>query len=356
MRIATVSPGYWPIIGGIEMLVQETSETLAASGLEVEVWTQTTAQSTVTTDLENGVVVRRFPATHSRRYPVSVALARHVRRHARDFDVVHLHNYHAMPASTALLVDRATPLVFSAHFHGGGHTPLARALHVPYQPVGARVLRRADRVIAASRAERSLLHHTFPTLAGKITVVHNGVDVAALAAAEPYPDEPPTVLVLGRLEAYKHVSRAFDAFATLAADTQLIVIGDGAELDRLRTRAAAFRGRVRVLGVIERDAVRRWLRTARVVVNMSNNEAFGVVALEGVSAGAIAVVSNIPAHREVGDLVDPGRIVTVDPDAPLALEEALAKAVEQPNAGPRPTRSWADVARDYLTQYRMVVR
>ena len=68
-----------------------------------------------------------------------------------------------MLASAALLIDRRTPLVFSALYHGSGHTSLARLLHAPYRPIGKRVLQRADRIIAASRAERDLLLHSIPT-------------------------------------------------------------------------------------------------------------------------------------------------------------------------------------------------
>jgi glycosyltransferase involved in cell wall biosynthesis len=355
VRVAVIAPGYWPIVGGIEMLVQETSEALVAGGTDVEVWTQTTAQSVITAHTHNGVLVRRFPATHSRRYPISVSLARYARRNAPNFDVVHVHNYHAMPASTALLIDRSTPLVFSAHYHGGGHTTFARVLHLPYRPVGERILRRADRIIAASRAERDLLVRSIPGLGAKIDVVHNGVDEQLIRAAEPYPNEPPTILVLGRLEAYKHVGRALAAFAALDPPAQMVIVGDGTERQRLQAQAIPFGGRVRILGAVERDAVRRWLRTARVVVNMSNNEAFGVVALEGVCAGATAVVSDIPAHCEVRELVEPGHVVTVDPSAPMALEQALRSALTTPNAHARPTRSWCDVADDYLAHYRAVV-
>ena len=43
-------------------------------------------------------------------------------------------------------------------------------------------------------------------MAGRTQVLPNGVDTAAVRAATPYPDEPPTVLSLGRLEPYKGVA------------------------------------------------------------------------------------------------------------------------------------------------------
>ena len=47
------------------------------------------------------------------------------------------------------------------------------------------------------------------------------------------------------------------------------------------------------------DVLRRWQRTADVVVSLSTRESFGLSLAEGIAAGAAIVASEIPAHREM---------------------------------------------------------
>ncbi len=353
MRLAVVSPGYPPALGGVEMLVKHTSASLAALGVEVEVWTHSGEDCCASAAYDGDVLVRTFPAMGTAQFPISPSLARYVRAHAGTFDILHVHNYHALAAASALLAGREVPVVLSPHFHGGGHSALARALHKPYRQVGRRLLGRADRIIAVSTAEQTLIESSFPSSSRKTVVVHNGADTNAIVAAEPWPDEPSTVLVLGRLAAYKHVDRTLAAFAEIDDPrAQLVVLGDGPERPALAATVRSRGIRARLLGRLQRPDVCRWLRTARVVVTVSEHEAFGIVALEAVAAGAIAVASDIPAHREVREIAPQDRITLVGLRDAGELASALAAAMSIPNQGALPVRSWTEVARDYESLYR----
>lgn len=349
-RVAVVSHRYAPDLGGVETLVEYTSKAMVRSGLEVEVWTQATGLVAPATELSEGVLVRRFPAFGPSAFAASPSLLRYARLAASTFDVLHVHNYHALAATAALAVPRDQPVVLSPHFHGGGHSMTARVLHKPYSLVGRRLVARADQVLAVSEAELGRLTDRFGAAIHSASVVHNGVDLESIASARPWPDEPPTALVLGRLEAYKNVDRTIHAFGDAPASAQLIIIGDGPDRRRLETLAGE---RVRFLGVLSRKDVVRWLRTARAVVSMSDHEAFGVVALEAAAAGSIALVSDIPAHVEVRDLAPAERIVVVPRDA--ALGPVLGAALAAPAGASTAVRSWDDVARDYVRVYRRLV-
>jgi glycosyltransferase involved in cell wall biosynthesis len=355
LRILIVSPGYPPTTGGIEKVVQATSEALVTLGHQVEVAAQQRGEPTVSTEQSNGVVVRRFPATNSRDFPVSASLVRHVRSRAKEFDVIHVHNYHAVAAASALLVARPTPIVFSPHFHGVGNSRLAELAHRPYAAIGRRLVTRADHIVAVSDAERALFVERFPHASDLTSVVHNGVDSTAIAAAEPLSKEPQTVLVLGRLEAYKHVDLVIDAVARLARPVQLIVIGAGPDRERLETIAHRIDARVRFLSGLSDLEVHRWLRTAHVLVTMSEREAFGVAALEAVAAGAAAICSDIDAHRELAEVTPGGAIRLVDPTAPAALDRALEAALSTERGSPAPVRSWTVVAAEYDEIYRSLL-
>lgn len=352
MRVAVVAPNYAPVVGGVETVVTHVSRHLVDLGCAVEVWTHRPPGRAASTGEEiDGVVVRRFPATPSARYPLSPSLWRHTIRAAAEYDVVHAHGYHSTAALGVALRRLPVPVVVTPHYHGVGHTPAARAMHRFYRPLGARLLARAGTVAAVSAAEKALLRKDFPAAAGRTVVVPNGVDDARIAAASPWPDEPPTLLVAGRLEPYKRVDRVIETFGRLTSTGQLVVVGDGPDRGRLERLAGT---NVRFLGRVSEDDLARWLRTARGVVSLSAHEAFGLVAAEGVAAGTRAVLSDIPAHREVAAMLGPAASV-IDADDAGAVTIALDTALTTPNEGPRAVRSWRDVAADYLKIYERAV-
>ena len=307
---------------------------------QVEVWVPQRQATGIEVEEQGGIVVRRFPSNSSTRFQIAPQLYRYARANLHKYELVHAHSFHNAAAAAALLGGRATPLVFTPHFHGVGHTRLAALAHRPYRPVGRRLFERARSVIAVSAAERDLVSASFPGV--RAQVIHNGADTADIHAAAAFEGEPPTVLIMGRLERYKNIPQVLQAFDGLEDDAQLIITGDGpvrGEIDAAVARMAR-RADVRVLGLVPRETLHRWLRTARVLVSMSEREAFGLVALEAVAGGASALLSELPAHREVRDLV-PDRITVVARDA---LAPALRAAIGQPNRGPVGVRSWLDVA------------
>jgi glycosyltransferase involved in cell wall biosynthesis len=141
----------------------------------------------------------------------------------------------------------------------------------------------------------------YPAIADRSSVVGIGVDVDAVREAEPYERERPVVLMVGRLEAYKQVDLAVEAFGSVNVPSDLVIIGSGPERERISERISGLGldERVRMLGYLDDEETRRWQRTATVVLSMSRSEAFGLGLAEAVVAGARVVASDIPAHREV---------------------------------------------------------
>jgi glycosyltransferase involved in cell wall biosynthesis len=349
MRVALISPGYAPAVGGVETAVTALSRGLADAGCDVEVWT-TAGNDAPGIEEVRGIRVLRHASYGPRRYPAAPALWRHTSRQATSVDLVHAHSFHAT-ASLGLLSPR-TPYVFSPHYHGVGHTAVARGLHRLYRPIGRRLLRGAQELIAVSGAERDLLVQDAPELDGRITVVHHGVDCERIQAADPFPETRPVLLVLGRLEQYKRVDQVLRAFDSCRAGGRLVIAGEGP--DRLRLEGLAAQGRraedVQFLGRIPDGEVARWLRTATAVVSLSEHEAFGLVALEGVAAGATAVLSDIPAHREVAGLAR-GRTVLVPVHDSAVLRGQLERLLLGTRGEPVGLRTWADVASAHLAVY-----
>jgi glycosyltransferase involved in cell wall biosynthesis len=358
VKIAYLSPGYAPAFGGVERHVEEIARRVAADGHQVDVLTQTAdrlpAQETIA-----GVHVRRFRAVNrSRAYGVPPGLFAYAARHLHEYDVVHAHGYHALP-SLAALVSRRAPVVFTPHYHGTGHTTFGRLLHVPYRPIGRALFARSSAVVCVSQAERRLVVADAPRVAGRIAVIPNGVDLDAIRAAEPWPDAGVVVLSIGRLLPYKQVDRLVGAMLHAPPDARLVVIGAGSEQEALERQVASsgLGGRVTLAGRVRDDELLRWLRSATVVASLSREEAFGLVLVEGLAAGAAVVASAIDAHLEV--LGGQPLAVTLSVDAsPEAIGAAIADAAARrslPHA-PAQVHGWDEIAERTLQLYRSTVR
>lgn len=326
MRIVFVTGHYRPFAGGVETHVEQIASRLAARGDDVTVLTQADDRSVPSHEVLEGVLVRRFAVpVRSRHFAVSPALGRALRAQRQEWDIVHVHGYHSVVPLVAVIAG-AGPLVFTPHYHGTGHSPFRKLLHVPYRHLGARITRWSRRVISVSEAERALFISHFPGASGKTTVIPNGVDLDKLSAALPFPKEKTTIVSAGRLETYKHVEATLEAMAELGGDYQLIVTGDGPDRARLEmtSQKLGLADTVHFLGRIDSDDLYRWYRSADVYVSMSSNEAMGIAILELLACGARVVASDIPAHREVNGLV--GGMLTLVPLGTNSQE--LATAIE----------------------------
>jgi 1,2-diacylglycerol 3-alpha-glucosyltransferase len=343
MRIGVVCNAYHPDVGGVETHVRRLCDGLVAAGDDVEVLTQ---HATRSTSIEDGVLVRRFPLTvPAGNYRVSLPLWRWARDHAVEYDVLHTHSYHALVSLGAALVRHPTPLVFTPHYHGTGHTRFRAALHPVYRPLGRRIIGRAGRIVCVTGAERDLLLRDFPEAHGRVVVIPNGTD--------PRPVVPGTrpgvrgILCVGRLEHYKRVDRVIRAMAPLGPAYRLDVVGDGPAASSLRQLAGRLgvAGRVVFHGRLDDAAFAGCLARASAAVSASAHEAFGMTVADALAAGIPTVASPIPAHQELAAMAGTSAWVRLtDPEDETVLAGALRDAAAAGrSATPAPLPTWDDV-------------
>jgi glycosyltransferase involved in cell wall biosynthesis len=303
MRIAQVVSAYHPRVGGVEKHVQRLAHGCVEAGDQVTVCTHQIDDSPAE-EWVGGVRVLRFPLTvRANNYPVSIALFRHLQAHAAEFDLVHAHSYHTLMGHAAIRTK--LPFVYTPHYHGTGHSPLRAMLHRVYRSIGTKQLNAADAVIANSDAEKRRLLKDFPWIAQKITTILPGADPIGPGAADNNPLDlvGPVVLVVGRLERYKNVDLVLDAFGSISANANLVIVGEGPDRARLETYASdRASGRpIRFTGKISDDLLHQLLARANLVVAASDHEAFGLSVAEGLAAGARVLASDIPAHNEIAE-------------------------------------------------------
>ncbi len=241
--------------------------------------------------------------------------------------------------------------------------PIVATLHIPYGPPGSfwgsatkvlywiysNTLEKYDAVIVFSRSQRALLAE-YGVDPARIRVIPNGVDVSKYAPGpKDYKKEIDSHLLIsyvGRVDPEKNVNVLLEAFESLKlpVDHNVVVVGDGMDLARLRRKYDSDR-RIIFRGFIRDDQERaRILRSSDIFVLPSAIEGLSLSMLEGMASAVATVATDVGSDGEAvqgaGVVID---LAALDEQLPLALRllidypdfrhhlaiNARARAVEQ---------------------------
>ncbi|HYH81048.1 MAG TPA: glycosyltransferase family 4 protein, partial [Longimicrobium sp.] len=187
--------------------------------------------------------------------------------------------------------------------------------------------------VANSRATRETLLGAARWLRpDAVTVVHNGIDPALFAGAEPaalgLPDGALVVGFIGRFERRKgliDLARAWPAVAEAAPEAHLVLVGKGPA----EAEARALLGSVpRVHWLGYQTDIPALLRSMHLLAVPSHWEGFGLVAAEALAAGIPVVAARASSLPEIVE--DGVHGLLVPPHDPPALEAALLRLARDP--------------------------
>ena len=244
-------------------------------------------------------------------------------------------------------------------------TPTSGFLHDPdfawKQPWRRRVFalmtkwfyRRADAVVATSRGVADDLADNYGVPRDKIHVLHNPVDLDAIAAqsTEAAPAEiagdHPVVAAAGRLANVKNYPLLIAAIAELkpTLPVHVWILGEGPERARLE-QLAAERGvgaLVRFLGFQQNPW--RYIARADVFALTSTYEGFGNVLIEAMACGTPVIATSSPGTVEI---IDGQNGVLVEHDV-----RPVAAAIQSLLSDRSKRDSLAARARESVTQYAL---
>ena len=211
------------------------------------------------------------------------------RLHAeRPFDVLHAHML-PRDGHAGLLIARKLGIPFVLTVHG---TDIFHYFIPGKKPWGRniRIARQADALVAVSSL---LLSRVAPYRdRGLSRVVPNGVDLSLIP--EKCRNVPHRILSVGTLKARKCMDRTLEAFARISGewpDATLTIIGIGPMEGQLRERARqlGLADRVTLTGGLPHEEVLRRMSESDVFVLPSWGEGYGIVYIEAMAAGMIAV-------------------------------------------------------------------
>lgn len=300
MKIIQVCPRYYPDIGGVETHVREISERLVKKGFDVEVLCTQPLLKKEREEVIHGVRVKRFRAiAPNDAYFLAPQIFFYLKN--TPCDLIHAHNYHALPALFAVFAKKGRKFAFTPHYHGKGHTLLRTVLHKPYKFIGGRIMNAADRVVCVSRYEQELIRENFAVPEERIVYIPNGINRAEFQRRSGIKDTK-RILYVGRLERYKGIHWVIGALRILD-DYQLVIVGKGPYEGKLRRLAARTEvdERITWLKDLSREELLKQYQAAGVFVFLSPYEAFGLTVAEALASGTPCIVAETGALKEFID-------------------------------------------------------
>ena len=292
------------------------------------------------------------------RAALPIARALHQRR---PFDLVHAHML-PVEGHAGLLLGRALDLPTALTVHGTDVLRYFREGERPRRRNRA-VAEDADLLMAVSGV---LAARVAPYRSRAVEVVHNGVDLSRVPVGGAR--APRALLSVGTLKARKCMHTTLDAFSALAAefpDATLTLVGDGPERASLEAKigARALQSRVTLTGSLPHQEVLHRMAASGAFVMPSYAEGFGVVYIEAMAAGCVAVGS---AGEGIADLIRDGENGYLVPAADAGalipvLRELLAGGPEVEAARARGMNdaralTWERNAARCTALYRRIVR
>lgn len=286
----------------------------------------------------SGVLLRKLPARIQNPFARIIweqsALPLAARRD--HLDLLHGLAY-AVPITTSVptivTVHDLSFILYPEAFRRGNRQYLSR--------ITSQSCRRARRVIAVSEATARDLVQILNISADKIDVVYNGVDsrfrplsdaeVSAYRSQAGWPER--FILMLGTLEPRKNhlmVLEAYAQYRRLAHQPLPLLIGGGKGwyYDTIFQRAEALHleEHVHFLGFVPSEALPWLYNAASLFVYPSRYEGFGLPLAEAMSCGTPAITSTASSLPEVAGAA----AVTIEPDDPAAMAQAMAQVLDSP--------------------------
>lgn len=354
MKVLCLSWEFPPkVVGGIARHVADLSKALVKGGTEVHVIT-CGVQGAPDEEVVDGIKVYRVgmsnPAAPDFLTWVMqlnlnmIEQANRLKNDGIEFDLIHSHDWLAAYAGKNLKHSWQIPLVSTIHAteygrNNGLHNQLQRYISDVEWWLGYE----SWRVICCSQYMREELKRVFQIPDDKLRVIANGVypeefnrtdmDPVRIRSRYCAADEK-MLFYVGRVVREKGLGVLLEALPRILevdSKVKLVIAGKGPYLEELRHRAyqLGIYHRIYFTGFIDDNTRNALFQCADVAVFPSLYEPFGIVALEGMAAGAPVVVSDTGGMSEI---IQHGRNgLKAYPDNPVSLADNILWALQHPD-------------------------
>jgi glycosyltransferase involved in cell wall biosynthesis len=320
LKILHVSPSYYPAIqfGGPIQSVHLLNKELVAQGVQVDVFTtnaglnEPAAYKAQNWHLLDGVRVKYFHCYGYIHYNFSSLLSQALRRHVKEYDLVHITAVWNFPVWAAAFACRqaGVPYILSPR---GTIYPETVALkstflkQLYYRLIARKCLQGASAIHYTAADEQNKVNQ-FLKLTTPAFVIPNGLNLSTFAALDYIPAfstffpelaDKRYLLFLSRINIKKGLDILVDAFAEVSSqfpDLLLVIAGPdnegyGGEV-KARLRSKGILGKTFFPGMLSGNTKLAAYRDADMFVLPSYSENFGMSVVEAMACGTPVLISD----------------------------------------------------------------
>lgn len=331
LKALQVGKFYPPYMGGMETHLQTLCENLQRT-IQVQVVVANNRSRSQQEEVR-GVNVRRAGSLFNiSATPICPEMVRAIRRSPADLVHLHLPNPTAV---LAMLISGHRGKIIVTH-----HSDVVRQqwLNKAFEPLLARLLRRASAIIATS-PNYLQTSSTLSPYRDRCHVIPYGIPIEQFAVRDEariqairaeYGER--LILSVGRLVYYKGFEYLIRAMASVKG--RLLIIGDGPLRRKLQqdAREAGVADRVSFLGEVQNEDTIPYYQAADVfaLASIARSEAFGIVQIEAMACGKPVVNTRLDSGVPFVSLDDVTGL-TATPRDSEALAAAINRLLDDPS-------------------------
>lgn len=292
MKVLHFTNSYYPIIGGIESVVENLSVQLQKKKIKSDVLTLNKVQGLKfsKTESHNGSKIFRIPFLDLKYYKISSIPFSLIKK----YDIVHIHSLGFF--SDVLLLTKfihKKKIVVSTHggiFHTKSIAGLKSFYFYTFQKL---LLKNADAVIAVSKEDLRLFKKIYP----KTILIENGITLPKAKGKK----QSNSFLFVGRFSKNKRIDLLLETFAKLNKG-KLVIAGNDFDnlLPKLKKKAKELliQDNVEFKTSLTSKNMYKEYERAEYFVSAAEYEGFGITAIEAMHFGCIPILNNIPTFKD----------------------------------------------------------
>ncbi len=222
---------------------------------------------------------------------------------AKNFDIIHAHDWLTYPAGIAAKYVSGKPLVI--HVHATEFDRSGENVNPQVYEIEKRGMQEADKIIAVSNFTRNIIIEKYGIPEDKVVTVHNAVEPSERKEVDSSKYIPEKIVTfLGRITFQKGPDYFIEAARLVLErdeNVRFVMAGSGDLMEKMIRRVAQLRigHKFHFTGFLQGENVDRMLAMSDVFVMPSVSEPFGIVPLEAMRSNVPVVISKQSGVSEV---------------------------------------------------------